>query len=76
MTLTPRQASILEHVVRHIEEFGRPPSVRETALHFGIRSPNGVICHFRALQRKGLVRFRTGRLLELVGVRFQRVPAS
>ena len=32
------------------------PTVREIALAFSIRSPNGVVCHLKALERKGLIR--------------------
>jgi repressor LexA len=29
--------------------------VREIGLHFEIKSPNGVMCHLKALQKKGLI---------------------
>src|SRR5690606_27227743 len=31
------------------------PTVREIGNQFGIRSPNGVMCHLKALERKGLI---------------------
>ena len=34
----------------------RRPTVREIGEQFGIKSPNGVMCHLRALERKGLIR--------------------
>ena len=32
------------------------PTVREIAAAFSIRSPNGVVCHLKALERKGLIK--------------------
>jgi repressor LexA len=29
--------------------------VREIGVHFHIKSPNGVMCHLKALQKKGLI---------------------
>ncbi|MGH7198955.1 MAG: transcriptional repressor LexA, partial [Planctomycetaceae bacterium] len=34
---------------------GYGPTVREIGSHFGIRSPNGVMCHLKALEKKGLI---------------------
>ena len=34
---------------------GYGPTVREIGLHFQIKSPNGVMCHLKALQKKGLI---------------------
>jgi SOS-response transcriptional repressor LexA len=34
------------------------PPVREIMEHFGFRSPNGAMCHIRALEKKGLLRRR------------------
>ena len=52
---TPNQILILAFIARHYRTKGLPPTVREIGKEFGIRSPNGVMCHLRALQRKGLV---------------------
>lgn len=35
---------------------GYGPTVREIGIHMGIRSPNGVMCHLRALEKKGMIR--------------------
>ncbi len=51
--LTPRQQQILEFVTSTIRDRGYPPTVREIADSFGIRSPNGVHAHLRSLERKG-----------------------
>ena len=34
---------------------GYGPTVREIGAEFGIRSPNGVMCHLKALEKKGLI---------------------
>jgi repressor LexA len=34
--------------------------VREIAAEFGIRSPNGVVAHLRALEKKGFIKRRPG----------------
>ena len=53
--LTPRQQEILDFVSRSIREQGYPPTIREIGRAFGIRSPNGVNDHLKALQRKGFL---------------------
>lgn len=51
--LTERQAEVLEFIKANSAYFG--PSVRQIAQHFGFASPNGVICHLDALERKGFI---------------------
>lgn len=51
--LTERQREILGYIVQHIRENGYPPTVREIASAFGIRSTNGVADHLKGLERKG-----------------------
>lgn len=53
--LTKRQAAILDFLSTYTAEFGYPPTVREIGDGFGIRSPNGVICHLQALAKKGFI---------------------
>ncbi len=55
MEPTPRQAKILDFIRRSITRQGFPPTIREIGTKFGIRSPNGVESHLRALERKGLI---------------------
>lgn len=55
MVLTDRQAAVLDFIREQSADKGFPPTVREIAQHFGIRSPNGVMCHLRALQKKGAI---------------------
>ncbi len=52
---TPRQRAVLNFVVRYSAANGRPPTLREIGLEFGIRSTNGVKDHLIALERKGLI---------------------
>ena len=55
-TLTKRQREIYEHLKDKIQNRGYGPTVREIGDAFGIKSPNGVMCHLKALERKGLIR--------------------
>ncbi len=54
--LTPRQREIYDFLADKINNRGYGPTVREIGLEFNIKSPNGVICHLKALERKGLIR--------------------
>lgn len=53
--LTERQSAIYDFLKEKIMNRGYGPTVREIGNHFGIRSPNGVMCHLKALERKGLI---------------------
>ena len=53
--LTRRQAGIYRYIVLYIDENNYPPTVREIADEFGIKSTNGVSEHIKALVRKGLL---------------------
>lgn len=53
--LTPRQREVLDFISEKINGRGYGPTVREIGEAFGIRSPNGVMCHLKALQKKGLI---------------------
>jgi len=53
--LTPRQCEIYEFIRDKIQTRGYGPTVREIGNQFGIKSPNGVMCHLKALQKKGLI---------------------
>ncbi|MEZ6061626.1 MAG: repressor LexA [Planctomycetaceae bacterium] len=54
-SLTRRQEEIYDFLKDKILKRGYGPTVREIGNHFGIRSPNGVMCHLKALERKGLI---------------------
>src|SRR5215210_4458593 len=53
--LTDRQKEIYEFIREKIEGRGYGPTVREIGDNFGIKSPNGVMCHLKALEKKGLI---------------------
>ena len=46
---------IYEFIRDKIHSRGYGPTVREIGLGFKICSPNGVVCHLKALERKGLI---------------------
>jgi repressor LexA len=54
-TLTTRQRDIYDFIKDKILNRGYGPTVREIGLQFKIRSPNGVMCHLKALERKKLI---------------------
>lgn len=54
-SLTPRQKDIYVFIRSKIQGRGYGPTVREIGNEFEIKSPNGVMCHLKALQKKGLI---------------------
>ncbi len=54
--LTERQRAVYEFICDKIHNRGYGPTVREIGKNFGITSPNGVMCHLKALEKKGLIR--------------------
>src|SRR5205085_6526724 len=54
-SLTERQREIYDFIRSKIESRGYGPTVREIGLGFDIKSPNGVMCHLKALEKKGLI---------------------
>lgn len=53
--MTRRQQEIYNFLKEKIIRRGYGPTVREIGTEFGIRSPNGVMCHLKALEKKGLI---------------------
>src|SRR6476646_7943848 len=53
--LTKRQQEIYDFIKDKILNRGYGPTVREIGTGFKIRSPNGVMCHLKALEKKGLI---------------------
>lgn len=53
--LTPRQTEIYGIIRDSIVNQQRAPTVREICDATGIKSPNGVMCHLKALERKGWI---------------------
>lgn len=54
--LTEKQRAVLAFIESEIRDKGYAPSVREIALHFKIKSTNGITDHLDALERKGAIR--------------------
>ncbi len=53
--LTTRQREVYQFIREKIRHRGYGPTVREIGTHFEISSPNGVMCHLKALEKKGLI---------------------
>lgn len=60
-TVTAQQRRVLQWIADYIAALGFSPTVREGMAAFGFDSPNGMVCHLDALQRKGLVASIKGR---------------
>lgn len=71
-TLTEKQRAIYDFIRSKIESRGYGPTVREIGLAFEIKSPNGVMCHLKALEKKGLIKRQgfSARAIELVDFQF------
>ncbi|MGQ9508418.1 MAG: transcriptional repressor LexA [Thermodesulfobacteriota bacterium] len=54
--LTPKQKDLLKYLKKHLEEKGFPPTIREIASHFGLKSPRGPQKTLQVLERKGYIR--------------------
>ena len=76
--ITNRQSQVLEFLRRRINE-GLPPTFREIADYFGIKSTNGVHSILVALEKKGYIYKQSNRargfaLTELAGGSGWRIP--
>jgi repressor LexA len=54
-SLTEKQQEIYQFIKDYIQDKGYPPAIRDIGKHFKIVSPNGVMCHLKALQKKGFI---------------------
>ncbi len=54
-SLTERQREVYDFIKEKIRSRGYGPTVREIGTQFEIASPNGVMCHLKALEKKGLI---------------------
>jgi repressor LexA len=73
--LTERQREIYEFIREKIEARGYGPTVREIGEGFDIKSPNGVMCHLKALEKKGLIK-REGFRARAIQLSEHRVPGG
>jgi repressor LexA len=53
--LTDKQRKVYDFIRDKIQGRGYGPTVREIGEKFEISSPNGVMCHLKALEKKGLI---------------------
>jgi SOS-response transcriptional repressor LexA len=58
--LTRQQELVFRWIFESTMRNGYQPSMRELQLHFDLSSPNGTMCHMRALQKKGYIRLGKG----------------
>lgn len=74
--LTPRQQEILSFIYDYTLDNGYPPTIRAIGDHFGIKSPNGVADHLKALAKKGEVRIAAGRAraIEIINKPEEGIP--
>lgn len=54
-SITARQKEILDYIREFIDAHGWSPSLREIGERFSIKTPYGVLCHLRALEKKGAI---------------------
>ena len=54
--LTARQQQCLDFICRHIDQKGRPPTLREIGETMNVRSTNAVNDYLKALAKKGKIR--------------------
>jgi repressor LexA len=57
---TERQQQILDLIRVSLRDRHYAPTVREIQEAVGIANPNGVMCHLRALKKKGLIEWVPG----------------
>jgi repressor LexA len=74
-TLTDRQREIYDFIREKIESRGYGPTVREIGLAFDIKSPNGVMCHLKALVTKRVI-LRQDRSARAIQLADHRPPAA
>ncbi|QDV27588.1 transcriptional repressor LexA [Aureliella helgolandensis] len=53
--LTKQQQVVYDFIRERIIARGYGPTVREIGEHMNIKSPNGVMCHLKAIERKGMI---------------------
>ena len=69
--LTARQQAILSFIKEFALDKGYPPTIPEIQEEFGIKSPNGVNNHLKALIRKGYIKRDSSRAraLDIIGLK-------
>lgn len=69
--MTDKQRDVFKFIREKIDTRGYGPTVREIAEQFKIKSPNGVMCHLKALEKKGFIQRQgfAARAIQVVGHR-------
>lgn len=67
--LTERQQEVFDFIRDFIEDTGFPPTLREMQDYIGVTSPNGILCHLKALEKKGFIarEGHTARAIRIIG---------
>jgi hypothetical protein len=75
---TETQKAIYDFIKETMEREQRQPTIREIGAAFGITSPNGVMCHLKALDKKGWIASASyqARSITLLKHRFVAVPVE
>jgi repressor LexA len=74
-SLTARQQEIFDFICRRIDDRGFPPTIRDIGTAFAIKSPNGVMCHLKALEKKGFI-VREGKSARAIRPTHRIVPKT
>lgn len=59
--LTSEQQRVYSFIIKHRQQTGFPPTVREIAEELGYKSPNNVRQHLRLIEQKGFIRLMPGK---------------
>jgi len=59
--LTDRQRQVFDFIVTFVERNHYSPTIREIGAELGIRNPNGVMGHLRAVAKKGYIELPDGK---------------
>ena len=59
--MTRQQEKVLSAIRRYWQRHGKPPSIRELMPAVRTTSPNGIVCHLKALAKKGFIEWECGK---------------
>jgi len=61
LPMTDRQRQIFDYISDVTTQQGYPTTVRDIANRFQFASPNGAVCHLKALRKKGWITWEPGK---------------
>ncbi len=61
LPITDRQRQIFDYISDVTTQQGYPTTVRDIADRFKFASPNGAVCHLKALRKKGWITWEPGK---------------